>query len=227
MKTIGLLGGTGWFSTISYYTLLNQLVNQRLGGYHSAEIILKSIDYHEIASNYGKDHQLVANLLKIKLSELIQLAPDCILICCNTLHKYYDIIKSELNSNIPVLHAVELTSQTLVQKQYKSALLLATKFTMQDGFFAKILENAGLQVTLPLPEEQTKMQEIHREIMKNQITDSAKKYFLDLILKNNHVDAVVLGCTEYPLIVDPQQTPIPVIDPVKIQTAMAVDFALE
>ena len=107
MKTIGLLGGTGWSSTIGYYALLNTLVNERLGGYHSAKIILKSIDYHDIMSTYGENHEHTAALLKAELLELIALKPDCIMICCNSLHKYYDMIKDGIHSPIPVFHAVE------------------------------------------------------------------------------------------------------------------------
>jgi aspartate racemase len=226
MKTIGLLGGTGWSSTIYYYTLLNQLVNQRLGEEHSAEILLRSIDYNDIKSRYGKDHDLIAQILKQRLAQLMALSPDCLLICCNSLHKYYDLIKTELNSTIPIFHAVELTAQMLKQQHYNTVLLLATKFTMQDGFFANILQNAGITVVLPNIDEQNKMQVIHDELMNNQVTDSARQYFHDLIAKNNHCDAVVLGCTEYPLVVDSKTSPLPVIDPVKIQTAHAVDFAL-
>jgi aspartate racemase len=135
MKTIGLLGGTGWSSTIGYYEILNKLVAECLGGYHSAKIILKSIDYHDIMTNYGADHETVATLLKNELLELIALKPDCIIICCNSLHKYYDMIKTELNANILVMHAVELVADHLNHINNKTTLLLATKFTMDDGFF--------------------------------------------------------------------------------------------
>jgi aspartate racemase len=88
MKTIGLLGGTGWSSTIGYYTMLNELVGKRLGGYHSAKILLQSIDYHDIMSNYGKDPKKIEDILLEELLNLIALNPDCIIICCNSLHKY-------------------------------------------------------------------------------------------------------------------------------------------
>jgi aspartate racemase len=111
MKTIGLLGGTAWSSTIGYYQMLNELVGERLGGFHSAKILLKSIDYHEIRSNYGKDHEKIALLLQKELAELIALKPDCMIICCNSLHKYYDMIKDNLKSTIPVFHALDLVAQ--------------------------------------------------------------------------------------------------------------------
>ena len=118
MKIIGLLGGTGWSSTIGYYTLLNKMVNAKLGGYHSAKIILSSIDYQDIMANYGVDHDATAAILKEELQKLLALKPDCFMICCNSLHKYYDMIKAALVPTIPVFHAVELTAKHLQEKGY-------------------------------------------------------------------------------------------------------------
>lgn len=226
MKTIGLLGGTGWSSTISYYKLLNELVGERLGGYHSAKILLKSIDYHNIMSHYGKDHNQVAQALKKELLELIALKPDCIIICCNSLHKYYDLIKAELHNTIPVFHAVELVAEHLAKNNQKHALLLATKFTMEDGFFAKILEQKGITVTIPTQEERNEMQRIHGELMQNVITKPSRDYFSNLITKYKNLNAVVLGCTEYPLVVDKTNSVLPIVDPVYLQAIHAVEFAL-
>ena len=226
MKTIGLLGGTGWSSTIGYYKLLNELVYQRLGGYHSAKILLKSIDYHEIMSNYGKNNEKTAQLLYTELSHLIDLHPDCIMICCNSLHKFYDMIKNRLKSTIPIFHSVELSAKYAIQKNYNNVLLLATKFTMEDGFFAKTLEQQGIGVVIPHKDERDRMQKIHDELMQNTITNESRRYFSDLIKVHKKLDAVVLGCTEYPLIVDSDNSALPIIDPVYIQATHAVDFAL-
>lgn len=225
MKTIGLLGGTGWSSTIEYYTLLNELMLARLGGHHSAKILLKSIDYHDLWSNYGND-QKAAQLLQEELAGLIALRPDCIIICCNTLHKYYDMIKENLDSSIPVIHALDLVAQHAKDRGYKKVLLLATKFTMEDGFFAKNLENAGIDVVIPTQNERNILHEIHDQLMVNCITIEAREYFRMLILKHNDLDAVILGCTEYPLVVDETNSALPIIDPVNLQTASAVNFAL-
>jgi aspartate racemase len=227
MKTIGLLGGTGWSSTIGYYTLLNKLVEERLGGYHSAKILLKSIDYHDIMTNYGKDHEAVAKHLQQELQGLIQLKPDCLIICCNSLHKYYDLIKSELKSDIPVIHAVELVANHLKENGQKKIFLLATQFTMEDGFFAKILERDGIEVIIPELEERKKMQVIHAELMVNKITEEAKEYFSNLIKKHRHLDAVVLGCTEYPLLVTRDNSVLPIVDPVYLQAIEAVNYAVD
>lgn len=227
MKTIGLLGGTGWSSTIGYYTQLNEKVGHRLGGYHSAKIILSSIDYHDIMNNYGKDHAATAAALKRELQKLITLKPDCIIICCNSLHKYYDMIKADLNSDIPVFHAVDLVALHANKHDYKKMLLLATKFTMEDGFFARKLENSGIEVVIPNQEERNEMARIHSQLMQNVVTQQARDYFKELIAKYSDCQAVVLGCTEYPLVVDGSNSALPIIDPVQLQTSAAVDFALK
>lgn len=227
MKTIGLLGGTGWSSTIEYYKLINEQVGKRLGGYHSAEILLKSIDYHNIMTHYGKDHAEVAQLLKQELNGLIALKPDCLLICCNSLHKYYDLIKNELGNTPPVFHAIELTAAYLVKHNQKKVLLLATQFTMEDGFFAAILEKQGIEVIIPKLDERAKMQSIHDELMKNQITQETRNYFSWLTQQYNDCESVVLGCTEYPLVLDEENSQLPIVNPVVLQTECAVDFAIK
>lgn len=227
MKTIGLLGGTGWSSTIGYYKLLNELVAERLGGYHSAKILLKSIDYHDIMVNYGVNHDIVAQLLKKELKDLIKISPDCIIICCNSLHKYYDMIKSTLDPHIPVMHAIQLVADNLKAHAKKKVLLLATKFTMEDGFFAKILQENGIEVHIPHQQERDKMQDIHAALMHNMITQEYRDYFSTLIARHKDLDAVILGCTEYPLLVDDQNSLLPIVDPVYLQAVAAVNYALD
>lgn len=227
MKTIGLLGGTGWSSTIDYYKILNELVAKRLGGYHSAKILLKSVDYHDIMSNYGTNNPKVAEILQQELKGLIALKPDCILICCNSLHKFYDMIKDNLSLPMPLFHAVDLTAEHLIQGNQKRVLLLATKFTMEDGFFTKNLEQKGISVTIPNPEERKIMQEIHNELMENKITQNARVYFETLIKQYSNLDAVILGCTEYPLLINQTNSALPVVNPVFLQASSAVDYVLE
>ena len=227
MKTIGLLGGTGWSSTIGYYTTLNKLVNERLGGYHSAKIILKSIDYHDIMTWYSKDHEKIVALLQEELSGLIAYKPDCIMICCNSLHKYYDMLKGQLGTSIPVMHAVKLVAEHLVKHQQRRVLLLATQFTLEDGFFEKILEKQHIEVVIPNATQRGNITKIHEELMQNIVTEKSKQYFSQLIAEHSHLDAVVLGCTEFPLVVDQTSSVLPIIDPVMIQSERALNFALE
>jgi aspartate racemase len=226
MKTIGLLGGTGWSSTITYYRMLNELVHKRLGGYHSAKILLKSIDYHDIMNHYGQDHQATAHILQQELSTFLLLKPDCLIICCNSLHKYYDHIAPNLAITIPVLHAVHLVADEIKQRHFQKVLLLATKFTMEDGFFAQILEEQGIQVIIPNLEEREHIKQIHDELMQNQIHEKSQNYFEQLIAAYKSCDAVVLGCTEYSLLVNPATSILPIIDSACLQARHAVDYAL-
>jgi len=226
MKTIGLLGGVGWASTITYYKTLNELVQERLGGYHSAKILLKSIDYHEIQSNYGKNHDRVAALLEEELRGLIALKPDCILICCNTLHKYYDMIKERLCSDIPVFHALEVVVQELQRRNCQKVLLLATKNTLEDGFFEKKLEASNINVTIPNEAEREEIRKIHNELMQDIVNEKSKKFFQNLIQSHRDLDAVILGCTELPLAIDQKNSVLPIIDPIILQTSAAVDYSL-
>ncbi|HEV2917513.1 MAG TPA: amino acid racemase [Candidatus Babeliales bacterium] len=229
MKTIGLLGGTGWSSTIGYYTLLNQLVNERLGGYHSAKIILKSIGYHDIVSNYGKNPNTIADILHAELIDLMCMDPDCIIICCNSLHKYYDMVKYDLypEKEMPVFHAVELVAQYAKKQGYKNVLLLATKSTMEDGSFAQIVEDYGVNVVIPNRVERDAMQRIlSTELIHNIVTQESRDYFKNIIDAHHQSDAVILGCTEFPLLVDSTTSPLPIINPVELQCKAAVEFAL-
>lgn len=226
MKTIGLLGGIGWLSTMTYYKILNEFVQERLGEQHSAKILLKSFDCYDIRSNFRKNDDRVAILLEEELRGLIALKPDCILICCNTLHKYYDTIKDRLSSEIPVLHAVELVALEMKKQHYKKALLLATKNTLEDGFFAKKLEECDIEVTIPNQEECLEINEIKKELMQNIITEKSRSYFAGLITKHKNLNAVILGCSVFPLIVDQESSSLPIIDPMILQARAAVDYAL-
>lgn len=226
MKTIGLLGGTGWSSTITYYRMLNERVQERLGGYHSAKILLKSIDYHDIMRHYGKNHQAVAAILQQELSTFLPFKPDCLIICCNSLHKYYDDTASNLDITIPVFHAVHLVADEIKQRHLQKVLLLATKFTMEDGFFARILEEQGIHVVIPNAEEREYMKNIHDELMQNQIHAKSQDYFEQLISRHKNCDAVVLGCTEYSLLLNSSTLSLPIIDSACLQVRHAVDYAL-
>ena len=177
-------------------------------------------------STYGKDHAKTAQILQHELSGLVALNPDCIIICYKTLHKYYDMIKADANYKIQVFHAVELTAKYINDLNYKKVLLLATKFTMEDGFFTKTLENHGVNVVIPDEAQRNEMRAIHTDLMLNKVTDQAKEYFSALINRYKDCDAVVLGCTEYPLVVNQNTSQLLIIDPVKIQTMYAVDFCL-
>lgn len=228
MKKIGLLGGTGWTSTIEYYRLINQFVNQKLGGHHSANLILKSIDYNDIMNLYGsKNHLEIANLLKKEILDFLKLNTDMLIICCNSLHKYFDIIKNEVSFTIPVMHAVELTIDYLKKQNINSILFLGTKFTMEDDFFKGALVQNGINVTIPTEMERRKIRDIHaQQLMLNKITTEAIIFFQKIIERHHSLDAVVLACSELNLVVNKQNSNLPIVDPIILQCKAAVQASL-
>ena len=119
-----MLGGTSWPSTIEYYRILNKMVQERLGGFHSANILLRSIDYHEIKSRYHDGWDEIPRLLEESLKDLESRGPDCIIICNNTLHRAYDMIKAQLNLRIPIIHLVEAVGKEAVAKNIKNYFYL-------------------------------------------------------------------------------------------------------
>jgi aspartate racemase len=156
------------------------------------------------------------------------LNPYCIIICCNSLHKFYDLIKNHFYCDIPVFHAVELVGQHMQKKGITKGLLLATKLTMEDGFFDAILKNYGLTVQIPTLEQRNKMNDIlFTQLINNVVTNKAKKYFADIIAEYKDNDVVILGCTEFPLVVTYDNSILPIINPVNLQCEAAVNFALK
>ena len=131
MKTIGLLGGTSWPSTLEYYKLLSTMAQERLGGHHSAKLILYSIDFHEIKSRYHGGWDKIPELLKKELQKLASMNPDLILICNNTLHKAYDMLEVELDLDIPILHMPKITADKAKEKGLEKVLLHQRNVSVQ------------------------------------------------------------------------------------------------
>lgn len=224
MKTIGLLGGLSWPSTIEYYTLINQMVAEKLGDYHSAKILLKSVDYHHMKT--ATKPQQTLGLLKSELEDLAKLNPDCIIICNNSLHKSYDLIKDELGLSIPVFHAVDLTVQHACDKGYKQVLFLATKFTMEDDFFTSALEAKGIYCVIPDLQERDEIQAIQSQLREGVMKEEYIQYFKNLTAKHKDLDAVILACTELPLAITQDTSSLTIVNPTRLQTLSAVEYAL-
>lgn len=226
MKTIGLLCGTSWPSSIEYYKLLNQMANKHFGGFHSAKLIMLNIDYHGIKQHYPNGWDKIPAVLKTELEKLDALNPDCLLICNNTLHKGYDMIKDEIQLNSPLFHMLELTAKEASKNKYTKLLLLGTKFTMEDDFFKKHLENHGSQVVVPTLKQRDEVQAFQTKLSKGIIEEDAKVYFKDLLLQYKDVDAVVLGCTELPLVIKEEDISQKILDPLTLQCQKAFEFAI-
>jgi len=227
MKRIGLLGGTSWPSTILYYRLLNEMVAQRLGGNHSADIILRSIDYNTIKSRYQSRWDEIPALLEQELHLTHALPCDCLILCNNTLHKAYNLIRERVALSIPFFHAVELSAHSARQQGMKRLLLLATRFTLEDGFFAEGLEREGLEIVMPDAVEREEIQAIQSRLAQGEAHEDYTRYFTRILTKYAHLDAVVLACTELPLAISSATSPLPIIDPALLQVKAAVDFALD
>ena len=228
MRLIGVLGGTSWPSTILPYRLLNQEVHGRLGGNHSARIVLYSIDYHDIRSAYSGDWSEVPALLLGEIRALLSFKPDCWMIANNTLHKVYGQIRHDLPDDPPMFHAIELVRDDLLARGARKVLLLGTRFTMEDDYYAGPLRLAGLEVEIPAEADRVRVGAIQMELAEGRTDRSFTDYFADLIARHAAAgcEAVILGCTELPLAITPDGSSLPLIDPLVLQCRACVDFAL-
>lgn len=228
MKTIGLLGGTSWPSTPLYYSYLNEKVSAALGGHHSAKIILYSIDYHPIKSLYANGWDDLPHVFKPELIRLDEMEPDCILICNNTLHKAYDMLveQQDIAMNAQLIHIVVETAKRAQDIDAKRVLLLGTKFTMEDGFFADRLRFFGLDVETPNEDDRNTIQNIQTQVAAGAIDPTFHTEFKNMLARYTGFDAIILGCTELPMVITSNETNIPILNPIHIQCDAAIKMVL-
>lgn len=227
MKTIGLLGGMSWPSTIEYYRILNQFAQARLGGFHSANLLLRSIDYHDIKSRYHHDWQEISVLLKKEIEAFVRLEPDCLLICNNTLHKAFDQIANDLQLSIPVFHIVDAVGRFAQTKNLRRLLLLGTQFTMEDGFYQQRLEERfDLKIEIPNLQERIMIQTIQSQLAREVLTPDFRSHFINLLRNYSTVDAVILACTELPLAIEQSDVDLFLLNPTEQQCREAFEFAV-
>ncbi|WP_114418268.1 aspartate/glutamate racemase family protein [Marinospirillum perlucidum] len=230
MKTIGLLGGMSWESTRDYYTAINQGIKARLGGLHSAKILLKSVDFAEIeALQHQGNWAATATILVESARQLEAGGADFLLICTNTMHKVAPEIEAALS--IPLLHLADATAQKLVAADVQRVGLLGTAFTMEQNFYkGRLKDRFGLEVLVPSMAER---KEIHRviyeELCLGEIKPESRQVYLDAIhrLAAEGAEAVILGCTEIGLLVNQQDTKVPLFDTTAIHAQAAVEAALK
>jgi aspartate racemase len=229
MKLAGLLGGTSWPSTIAYYRQLNEAVSARLGERHSANLVLRSIDFHEIRTCYEGKWDEIPALLQKHMEELASYAPDCIVICNNALHKAYDGIEHKLRLPMPIIHIAKETGLHLQKTNAKRILLLGTKLVMEDKYYPDILQGYGIHAIIPDETERTAIQNMQTLIAtKNSFTGDHKSWCEALLQKYSaKCDAAVLACTELPLIFGTLDNPkLRLVDPSKVQCDKTVEFML-
>lgn len=230
MKTIGLLGGMSWESTVSYYQAINQGIKAQLGGLHSAKICLHSVDFAEIAAlQHANDWPQLGQILTSAARSLEQSGADTLLICTNTMHKLAPEIQSQLT--IPILHIADATAQSLIDDGVTRVGLLGTRYTMEQDFYtSRLTEGFGIEVVLPSSEQRTLVHNIiYEELCQGKIHDSSRQIYRDIIhsLAAQGAQAVILGCTEIALLISATDTDVPLYDTTAIHTQAAVNFVLE
>lgn len=228
MKTIGLIGGTGWTSTLEYYRIINQEANRRLGGLNSAKIIMTSFNYAEIDElNKSEDHAGVYKLVLDSALKLKKCSVDCFVLCANTLHQYVEALEKEVD--IPVVHIADATAKEIKKNNISTIGLLGTRFTMEMDFYTKRLKEQRIESIIPeKPDREFIHNAIMSELLKEIFRASTKERFLKIIgeLERKGAEGIVLGCTEIPLLIKQTDTQLPVFNTLEIHAKAAVDFAL-
>jgi aspartate racemase len=229
MKTIGLIGGMSWESSAEYYRIINEKVKEKLGGLHSARCLMVSVDFAEVESyqQQGEWGQAAEFLIDAAM-RLERGGADFLLICTNTMHKVADDIQQKIQ--IPILHIVDATAEKVKKAGHKKIGLLGTKFTMEEPFYKdRLAQKNQLEVIIPEPEERAFInQVIFKELCLGILQDGSRSRFINIIenLSNRGAEAVILGCTEIPLLVKQVDFSVPLFDTTAIHAEAAVEYAL-
>ncbi|QUX97223.1 aspartate racemase [Marinomonas sp. CT5] len=229
MKTIGIIGGMSWESSALYYQNINEMTKQKLGGLHSAKIILSSVNFAEIERlQHLGDWTQLGEILTAEAKRLEQAQADFILIATNTMHKVADHVQNAIQ--IPLLHIADATAQELVKKKHQKVGFIGTRYSMEEDFYIKRLEEQyGLEVITPQKQDRD---EIHRiiydELCLGNILPESRKIYIDIVnrLQASGAEAVIEGCTEITLLLQQEHVSVPLFDTTYIHAKAAVDEAL-
>ncbi|HGN9372480.1 TPA: aspartate/glutamate racemase [Citrobacter pasteurii] len=229
MKTIGLLGGMSWESTIPYYRLINEGVKQSLGGLHSAKILLHSVDFHEIeACQSNGDWLRAGEILAQAAVGLQQAGAEGIVLCTNTMHKVAEAI--ETACDVPFLHIADATGRAIQQQKMSNVALLGTRYTMEQDFYRGRLQTKfGTSTLIPDANDRQKINQIiFEELCLGEFSETSREYYLNVIerLARQGAQGVIFGCTEIGLLVPTEMSPLPVFDTAAIHAQDAVTFML-
>lgn len=229
MKTIGLLGGMSWESTVPYYRLINEAVRERLGGLHSAKIILYSIDFHDIERLMQREEWEKVSIALAKAAALLESAgADLLVLCTNTMHKVAAAIEAAVS--IPFLHIIDPTADAIKQAGLTTVGLLGTRFTMEQPFYRdRLQERHGLRVLIPDTEERAMVHRvIFDELCLGKIVEASRRDYARLIerLAAQGAEAVILGCTEISLLIGQPECTVPLFDTTRLHARRAAEWAL-
>ena len=229
MKTIGLIGGMSWESTVTYYKIINKTVKEKLGGLHSAKCILYSVDFHEIEEcqangNWKKSGEILGEAA----NNLEKAGADFIVICTNTMHKVINQIKEKIS--IPILHIAEMTAEKILEKGLENIALLGTKYTMEQDFYKSKLIEKGINVIIPDKNDIEIINKvIYDELCLGTINSNSKKKFLEIVdkLRNKGAEGIILGCTEIGLLIKNEDTDVPLFDTAIIHAEQAAIYSIK
>lgn len=228
MKTIGLIGGMSWESTVTYYQILNETVKQQLGGFHSAKILLYSVDFAQIEEQQITGQwEESAKLLGDAAEKLEKAGADLLLICTNTMHKVAPQVRQRVS--IPLLHIAELTADALTQAGITKVGLLGSTYTMKQDFYKAKIQEAGIDVVIPNESDMEMVNHvIFHELCMGIISEESRQKYAAVIadLKERGAQGVILGCTEIGLLVTQADSPLPVFDTTRIHAEKAALFAI-
>lgn len=228
MRTLGLVGGTSWVSTIDYYRLLNEGVNRRLGGGHYAQLLLYSFDYAEIQSfTHVKNWDGLFDRVSGVTGLLVEAGADGFVLCANTMHLIADRLQEKLD--VPILHIADATAAKIEAAGLEHVALLGTRFTMEMDFFKERLARRGIRTTIPDDADRGFIHHtIFNELDRGLLLPESKSRYLKIIdaLATQGVQGVILGCTEIPLLVKQPDCALPLFDTTEIHAEVAVEFAL-
>ncbi len=230
MKTIGLIGGMSWESSIEYYRIINQKVRERLGGTHSAKCVMVSVDFAEIEIlQHGGRWSEATDMLVKSARQLESASADFVVLCTNTMHKMADDICRSIS--IPFLHIADATAEKVKVQGITKIGLLGTRYTMEEDFYkGRLVNNYGLEVIVPGEDDRKVIHDvIYNELVKGKIFPESKETFLRIIEKMEALGAegVILGCTEIGLLVKNGDCRVPLFDTTLIHAEAAVEFALK
>ncbi|MDX1708977.1 MAG: aspartate/glutamate racemase family protein [Desulfobacterales bacterium] len=229
MRTIGMIGGMSWESSVEYYRIINETVRDELGGLHSARSVMVSVEFAEMERLQHQDRWDEAAKILITAARSVESGgADFAIICTNTMHKLYDIIQE--NVRIPLLHIADATAESIKGEGMKNIALLGTRFTMEEDFYkGRLTGFYGLDVIIPDPED---METVHRiiydELCAGIIQSDSKQKYADIIrrLVKKGAEGIILGCTEIGLLVKQEDSPVPLFDTTEIHARAAVKYAL-
>jgi aspartate racemase len=229
MKTIGLLGGMSWESTLEYYRLINLEIKQKLGGSHSAKILMYSFDYHELEQLLvEKRWDEITKLLIQAARSLKQAGAELLVMCANTMHIVADAV--EKGAELPLIHIVKSTLEQAKSLGLSKLALLGTMYTMESPLYPTLFKSSGLDIILPSKREMALIHRtIYHELILGMLKDSSRDQFLSIINRLRHEGAqgVILGCTEIPLLIQPDHLPgFVVLDTLKIHAKAAAEYAM-